>query len=305
MDRTRAVAIVQTISILIAMSFGTVLTKIALGDMTPLTFTWISVLIGMIALAGYTFGLRREKIPPMSRTVWMYIIAIGICNFVLGRIFSTLALDRLPATTSTYLSNFIGFITMGMSIFILKESPTVWQVLGAVVAFLGLRVFFDVVPTGYELVGVGFTLTGITAVAFTNNIARKLALITQNGISNTVISTLALLIGGSITVVAGLALDGPPQVNGAIAWGTLLYSGIVQVALGLTVWNHILRVLRSYEASILGASTVFWTALLAVPMLGEVLKWNQIAGIALMLVGLALVQVRAGAFRFSRRPTPS
>ena len=62
----------------------------------------------------------------------------------------------------------------------------------------------------------------------------------------------------------------------------------------MTVWNYVLRTLRSYEASILGASTVIWTALLAVPILGEQLAFNQIIGIGLMIVGLALVQVRRG-----------
>jgi drug/metabolite transporter (DMT)-like permease len=104
------------------------------------------------------------------------------------------------------------------------------------------------------------------------------------------------LIGGSITVIFGIAMDFPPRVEGFSNWGILLYSGIVMIALGLTVWNKILRTLRSYEASILGASTVIWTALLAIPILGETLTPNEIAGIALMIVGLALVQVRRGRF---------
>jgi drug/metabolite transporter (DMT)-like permease len=238
--------------------------------------------------------------------VWYYIIAIGICNFVIGRIGSTLALERLPATTHAYLTNFIGFITMGMSIFILKEAPTVWQITGAAVAFFGLRIFFDVIPSGYELVGVFLVFVGITAIAYTNNIARKLAIITNYELSNNIISTVALLIGGTMLVIIGLATDGLPQVNSLTDWGILLYAGIVMVAIGLTVWNNILRVLRSYEASILGASSVIWTALLAIPILGERLTFNQVVGMALMLIGLALVQVRGGRIpslaRMRRQP---
>lgn len=305
MPRERLIAIAQTVIILFFMSLGTVLMKLALFNMSPWTFVALTVLVGMIGLSLYTFVIRGERIPRgLRREVWFYIIAIGICNFAISRTVQTLALQRLPATTSTYITNFIGFITMGMSIFILKESPTVFQVLGAVVAIIGLRVFFVEVPSAYELVGVGLILIGITAVAYTNNIARKLALVTHHQLSNTVVSNVALLIGGSITVVIGLAADFPPRVEGLNNWLIILYSGIVTIAIGLTVWNYILRTLRSYEASILGASTVIWTALLAVPILREHLAMNQAMGILLMIGGLALVQVRRGRFRTRLRRKP-
>jgi drug/metabolite transporter (DMT)-like permease len=296
MTKERAKAIAITVVILILMSFGTIFSKLALTDVRPLTLTWITVAIGMIAMSLYTFVFKKEKIPHMSRQVWWMIIAIGFFNFVTGRIASMYALNFLPATTNTYLSNFIGFITMGLSILILKESPTLFQVLGAGVALGGLRVFFQTIPVPSELLGVLLVLVAILGVAFTNNIARKLSIITKNEISNNIISTLAILIGGSITVIIGLTFDHPIVIIGWKNWGIAFYLGIVTIAVGLTVWNNILRVLRSYEASILGASTVIWTALLAVPFLGEHLKLNQIIGIGLMLVGLILVQVRGWKF---------
>jgi drug/metabolite transporter (DMT)-like permease len=307
MSRERIIAIGQTLGILFLMSLGTVLMKLSLSDVSPWTFAAISVLIGMIVLTVYTFIIRRERIPSgLSREVWFYIIMIGLCNFVIARFTMTLALERMPATTNSYLTNFIGFITMGLSIIILKESPTMFQVFGAVVAIVGLRIFFDEIPSANEMIGIVLVLIGITAVAYTNNIARKLAIVTHNELSNNIVSTTALLIGGSITVVVGFAVDFPPRIEGISNWGILVYSGVVMIAIGLTVWNKILRTLRSYEASILGASTVIWTALLAIPILGETLTPNQIAGIGLMIVGLALVQVRRGRFStlFRRnRPT--
>jgi drug/metabolite transporter (DMT)-like permease len=62
----------------------------------------------------------------------------------------------------------------------------------------------------------------------------------------------------------------------------------------LTVINYVLRTLRSYEVSILASSGVIYTAILAVPILGERLALHQIVGIAMMLVGLSLAQVRRG-----------
>ena len=110
---SRIAAIFILTGALVLMSLGHVLTKLALSDVAPLTLVWVSVAIGMVVLSLYTFVIRGERIPKgLGKQVWYYIIAIGLLNFAIGRIFMTLSLDRLPATTNIYLVNFIGFITM-------------------------------------------------------------------------------------------------------------------------------------------------------------------------------------------------
>jgi drug/metabolite transporter (DMT)-like permease len=246
------------------MSYGAILMKIALFEMDPITFAWVTVGIAMIVMSLYTFGLRREHIPKgLSKQVWYFIIMIGLCNFTISKLSRPFAMERLPVVTVSYVGNFIGFITMGMSIFILKEIPTIFQLIGALIAFIGIRIFFIVGPTSYELIGILYILIGIVAVAYTNNIARKLAIVTKFQLSNNIVSTVALLIGGTITVGVGLLTDWPPEIHGWKNWGIILYTSIVTIALGLTVWNNILRTLRSYEASILGASTIIWTTIMA------------------------------------------
>ncbi len=294
---SRMVAIIQTLSILILMSFGTILTKIVLASIPPLTFAWTTIAIGMFVMTIYTFVIRKEKIPKMlGKQVWLYIIAIGICNFAISRMTRPIAIERLPVVTSTYVGNFIGIVTLVMSIFILREYPSIFQVIGASIAILGLTIYFDDPLQSAEIIGILFILVGITAVAYTNNIARKLSIITENNLSNNIISTTALLIGGSIAVVIGLIFDFPPPVPDLKSWGIILYAGIVNISIGLTVWNHILRSLRSYEASILGATTIIWTSLMAIWILNESLETNQWIGMGFLMLGLILVQVRRGKF---------
>ncbi len=299
MIQNRFVAILITILILVGMSFGTIFTKISFTSITPGDFVYLSISIALVTMVVYTFVIKKERIPTelMTKKVWSYIIQIGFFNFVTGTL-GIYALDYMPATTNTYLVNFIGFITMGMSIFILKESPSIFQILGAVIAFSGLRVFFPEPPQGGELFGILLILISISGVAYTNNIARKLAIETENKISNTLISTLAIMIGAPISITIYLLIEGLPEVMPSIeTWAILLYAGVVTRAVGLTVWNLILRTLRSYEASILGASTVIWTSLLAVLILDETLAVNQMIGIGMMLAGLVLVQVRTGPIK--------
>ncbi len=295
MDRIRIIAILQCIGVLLLMSYGSILMKIALFEVDPITFGWVTIGIAMIVMCIYTFIIRHERIPRgLGKQVWYFIIMIGLCNFTISKLSRPFAVERLPVVTVSYVGNFIGFFTMAMSIFILKEIPAVFQMIGALIAFIGIRVFFLVIPSQYEMVGILFILIGIIAVAYTNNIARKLAIVTNNQLSNNVVSTLALMIGGAITVGIGLVLDWPPQIYGWKNWGIIFYTAIISTALGLTVWNNILRVLRSYEASILGASTIIWTTIMAVIILGEELTLYKVVGMILMVVGLLLVQVRKG-----------
>ncbi len=60
------------------------------------------------------------------------------------------------------------------------------------------------------------------------------------------------------------------------------------------MWNYVLRTLRSYEASILASTSVIYTAVFAIPILGEHLALHQIVGIVMMLAGVCLVQLRRG-----------
>lgn len=309
MDKARLTAILQASGVLILMSLGSILMKIILYDVAPLTFAWLSVAVGMVVMSFYTFVIKRERIPKgLTREVWFYIIMIGICNFAISKISRPFALERLPVTTVAYVGNFIGFVTMGMSIFILKEVPTFFQLLGAGIAIGGLRLFYLEAPDANEVTGILLILIGIVAVAYTNNIARKLGIVTQNKLSNNIVSTLAILIGGAFTVLTGLLIDWPPKISGWSSWGIVIYTGVISLSLGLTVWNHILRTLRSYEASILGTSSLIYTTLLAVIILNERPALNQLAGIGLMVIGLILVQVRRGKlsdlvsrFKFLRR----
>lgn len=297
MIKSRFTAIIVTLSVLLAMSLSTILTKLTYTSVSPAAFVYLSTLVGLIAMNVYTFFIKKERIPRelMTKQVWLYVLQIAFFNFVMGTL-SMVALDYMPASTNSYLSNFIGFITMALSIIILKEVPGIWQILGAVIAFSGLRVFFPVAPQGLAMVGAILVFISITGIAYTNNIARKLAIITENKISNNIISTLAITIGGSVAIIIYILIDGfPPVVPSFSDWAVILFSGLVAKAIGLTVWNLILRTLRSYEASILGASSIIWTALLAVLILHEKIELYQIIGIVMMLVGLILVQVRSGA----------
>lgn len=222
--------------------------------------------------------------------------AIGIAFLVL--IFMSLdtvlikfALTNVSPYAYVWLSLLISIIALTTYTFFIKKERVPWdlmtkkvwfyifQILGAGIAFAGLRVFFPTAPQGGEWIGIVLVLAAITGVAYTNNIARKLSIETCGKISNNIISTLAIIFGGSLMIITCIVIDGfPPIVNSGSDWLIFLYTGVVYNAIGLTVWNLVLRTLRSYEASVLGASMVIWTSIFAYFILGETITTHQLIG---------------------------
>lgn len=296
--KQRISAIAQLLAALLAASLVGVLAKLALREVSPFTFVWLQIAIGGSVLSAYTFVLRGERIPKaLGPRVWACIVGIALCNFTIARAMHLFSLERLPAVTHTYLISFTGIVTMAMSAVFLKERPSLLSLIGALLALLGLRVFFDEIPTPEEGIGIVYAAIVVVALSAYNTLARELWRIAASELSNNVLSTVALLIGGAPLVAAGLLFDWPPRVVDATHWSIIALSGVVGIAIVLTLFNHVLRTLRSYEASILASGGVVYTALFAYPILEESLDSRQILGVAMMLVGLCIVQVRGAAGR--------
>ncbi|HCU56613.1 MAG TPA: hypothetical protein DF984_00020 [Anaerolineaceae bacterium] len=168
----RLIANLQTVGILFTMSLGTVLSKILLADISPFTFVWTSMGAGMIVMCVYTFAIKMEPIPKkLGKNVWLIIIAIGICNFTISRLTRPIAIERLPVTTTAYVRNFIGFLTIVMSNILLKEYPSIFQVIGVGIAVWGLTIYFkdpliilNERLTIHQVIGMSLMIVGLVLV---------------------------------------------------------------------------------------------------------------------------------------------
>ncbi len=289
----RVRAVLLTMTLVVVSSWVSVLMKKTLREVPPFTFVWLQLGFGGALLGIYTFVLRGERTPRnLPREVWALMALIGVLNFTGVRVLFTAALGLLPATTNAYLVNFVGVATMALSALVLRERPSLHQIAGAVIALAGLRVFFRELPAPNERLGFVYVGTGVALLAVTNTAVRKLAVIGAGRISSALAGTWSFIFGGVPVVAFGMLSDWPSPLPSATSMAVIALSGLTSIALGMALWNYVLKSLRSYEASILAASSVIFTALFAIPMLGEQLETWQWAGIALMLLGLSLSQMR-------------
>lgn len=71
MIQNRLLAITVTLTTILLVSLGQVLSKLALADIPPFTFVWLQIAVGGAVLSIHTFLIRRERIPKgLGTRVW-------------------------------------------------------------------------------------------------------------------------------------------------------------------------------------------------------------------------------------------
>ena len=290
-DHARAVML--GLGVVISAQLMGVLAKLVLFEVPAFTFVWLQLASAGVFMFLYTIAYRRDPWPRhLVFRDWLAIVFIGVVNFGLVRMLMMMAIAQLPMNTFVFILSFVSLVTIAFSVLFLGERPGRAQVVGSLLAIFGVWLFFPEIPAVAERTGIVYALVIVLALAATNNVTRSL--VTRNGVAfpSSLLSTFGLAIGGLPIVLAGLSLDWPPPIGGVRNGLIILANGLVGIALTQTVFNGVLKTLRSYEASVLAGSGVVWTALLAIPILDEWLEVRQVLAIAVVLGGILLAQSR-------------
>ncbi|HTM78461.1 MAG TPA: EamA family transporter [Devosia sp.] len=229
------------------------------------------------------FFIRRPKVS--WGLLFIYGMSVGVLQF--GLLFSAIKLG-MPAGLASLVMQIQVFFTMGLAVLFLGERPSWVQLGGALVALAGLGAIAAGQLGGAVLVPLLMTVAaaGFWAVS---NIANKRA----GKIDMVAFVVWASLIPPIPLLALSALLEGP-QAFAALAQlsprgiGSVLYTAYVSTLFGYGAW-----------AVLLGrhpASTVAPFALLvpvvgfagAMVLLGETVSALDIAGSALILLGLAL-----------------
>ncbi|TQV77444.1 DMT family transporter [Aliikangiella marina] len=294
----RLKASIQLIATMLLVALVTVLAKHSLKSVDAFDFIWLQMFFAIVAISLYTFVIQREKLPQeVPLRAWLIILAMGVCNFTLVRTLFIFALDMMSVTTHAYLINFVGIMTMFLSAIILKEKPTAIQFIGAIVAIVGIQVYFDIFPSGEQLTGILLIVFAVFFLAMTNILMRLLHIKYPQSVSHNLVSCFAVISGGLPIVLYG-SQDFQSVLNIKLFdWLIIAANGIVAMALVMNVFNLVMRHLKAFEASILASTGLVFTALISIPILGDSLNARQVAGISLLLIGISCVQIK----NFSRR----
>ena len=288
-DNRRLIALAESVLVTLIWSSTFVVVKLGLETLGPLTFAGLRYLLGAIVLLPFLIKRRSLKVS-FSREIWLRLILIGVSAYTIGNGALFWGLKYLPATTGSFLLSLIPLLVLGGGALLLKEIPTRWQIFGVILSLFGSGLFFS---TGLQpgepkgLLIVGFGLIGIlTFTLLGRGIARERKLDTLT------LTTLPLAIGGLLTMLIALFVEGVPQFTGRSLM-IVLWLAVVNTALGYMLYNHSLRELTALEINMIMNLSPLFTAIMSWFVLGERLGLIQILGMVIMVLGVILVQ-RAG-----------
>jgi drug/metabolite transporter (DMT)-like permease len=269
---------------LVCISFSAIFTRLA---QTPGTVSAVyRVAIAAVVLAPlFVRRVRRGKVASSPR-IWLLAAAAGLF-FVLDLAFWNTSLFLTNAANSTLMANDAPIIVGLVALLIFHERLRMTYWLGLAVALCGMGIIVGLDLVRGSGLGVGDLLALLAGIFY----ALYMLVIQRVRIWMDTLSSLWIS-----TVVGTVALVALNSVLGRPMWGftpsqylSLFALGLISQVAGYLAINYALGHLPASVVSptLLGQPVL--TALLAVPLLGELVEPRQMIGGAVALLGIFLV----------------
>jgi drug/metabolite transporter, DME family len=284
---------------LAAMSYGSayVATAFALRSFAPLpTAADRSVLAALLLLAVVIARRPRrpDAVPPAvargARLAHLLILGLlGGAIFLAGQ---SLAVAHVGATIAAFVAGLYAVLAAVISPFVLRE-PLGRRALGGFVLALGGTLMLARLDLGsVDLVGIGWGLAAATAFAFFLVLGRKWS--RSDGLDGVVIALAASVVAAPVlavvAAVSGTSAFVPtaitPEALIALAWL------VIVAAAGQALTASSVRLIPASRSAAFLLLNPITATILAVVLLGERPTPLQLAGGALVLLGIAAATIR-------------
>lgn len=272
-------------------SLNWVVGRAIVGHVTPLALTFIRWLVAIAVMMPFAWPLIRAHWPAVRRN-WKTIVWLGFWGTGLHNAFAYVGLQYTTATNGVILNSTIPVMIIVLGWLIYRETITRVQSLGVAISIAGIVVIISRGDLGLLArmslnKGDLIVLAGMVFwAAYTVFLRLKpaelpgLALLACCGC----IGTLLLL---PLFVIEMVFLDGRVEFTPATV-GAMLYVGIFPSFVGYVFWNRGVAEVGPNVAGIFVHLMPAFGAILAWLFLDERIHGFHLAGIALILAGIAL-----------------
>ena len=262
--------------------------KIGLGHIQPLWFASFRLALGVVSMAAILLPQRRLRLPP--REDWPVIASIGVLNMGLFMILTNLALQVVPAGRSAILAYTTPlWVAPGAALF-LGERLTKGRLMGLGLGLSGLLTLFN--PLGFDwsnsdaLMGNGLLL--LAALIWAGTILHVRG--HQWRASPLELAPWQMLIGCLMVTALAVFVEGKPRPDDSfeLVW-VMAYNGTLATAFAFWAAVTVNRLLPALTVSLSFLCVPAGGLAFSAMMLGEGLSLTNIAGLTLIVAGVATV----------------
>lgn len=273
--------------------FNFVVIAVALVDVPPLLLA--SLRFGLAALP--CLLLPRPAMP------WRVLVGVSVTIYVaqFGLLFPAMAVGMPPGLASIGLQ-VQAFITILFAALAIGERPTPRQLAGGAIAFLGLVLIATTVGAhGVTLAGFVLLLGAACCWAAGNVLLRG----ARNVDLLALVSWASLIACGPLFLLS-LVFEGPAWIGAAVAhldWlavGAVLYIAFVSTSFGFGAWGYLMSIYPAAVAAPFSLLVPVFGTVSAALILGETFGPARLAGMVLILAGLAVVALPVHRLRRRR-----
>jgi drug/metabolite transporter (DMT)-like permease len=290
---SRITAILQAIFVTILWASSWVLIKFGLrNDIPPITFAGLRYGLAWLCLLPFVLFKMEQRLALMQlpRSTWARLGMLGLVFYTFTQGAQFLSLAYLPAAMASLLLNLTPMVVGITGIFLLNEHPIPSQWFGIGLATLGVGFYFLPISLPQaQVIGVIVAIVGVLANAGSSLLGRE---INRSGtLSPLLVTFVSMGIGSLLLLVIGAVTQGFGSMTWQ-DWGIVAWLALVNTAFAFTLWNHTLRTLTAVESSVINSLMMPQIAILAYLFLGETLSTKEIWGLILVGIGVLIVQLK-------------
>ncbi len=283
-------AVIMTVIITVIWSSSWILIKIGLEEIPALPFAGIRYIMAFIFMLPWM--MRKDTISSIRGLTgkdWWLLAFLGLLTYPLNQGGLFLAMSYLPNATVSLIGNFTPVLLAVLGGIFLKEILNRWQFVGMVATVIGALVFF--LPITGDPSGIGFVCAFIMLFANAIGAIVTRKILKSGAIPVLVVTALPMGIGSVLLGVGSGFWEWIPRISLSL-WGILLFLSLINTTIAFTVWNIALQRLTALEANLISNTMLVQIAILSWIFLGDAITWKMAAGMALVIGGVILVNLR-------------
>jgi drug/metabolite transporter (DMT)-like permease len=232
---------------------------------------------------------KKRAIQDISPKTWFQLTLIGLSAYTVGNGALFLGLKYLPATTVSLSMGILPLLILFGGAIFLKEVPSRLQVVGLMISLAGSVIFFSSGLQPGEPLGIAIVAFGLLGFTTFGILGRGLA---RDKRTNTIhLTGIPLGIGGGLLLLIAIPIEGWPIFNQKVLF-IVLWLAIINTAVAYILYNHALKTITALEMNVFLNLSPLGTAALAWILLGESLSFKELIGVAIVIIGVTLVQVK-------------
>jgi drug/metabolite transporter (DMT)-like permease len=267
-------------------------TKIAVAAIAPLDLVAGRFVLASLVLGALLAATRRS--PPRGLRLWLFIAAMALVGNCVPFWLISWGQQRIDSGLAGILMAVMPLATVMLAHFFAGERLNRFKAAGFLVGFLGIvvlvgpAVLLELSGSGTTLVSELAVLGGAICYAVNTIIARRRPQSEALAVSAGVALTACLVMAPA---AAATGLPDPGEVP-ASAVAALLFLGVVSTATATVVYFKLITLAGPSFLSLINYLIPAWAVLMGALFLGERPTWTALAGLALILSGIALAETR-------------